>query len=276
MSHHCIRHQPRTRARHRRTTILDHARRIATICALAAAVIGMLYAVPEPAGANTATATNTASSGATVKRMDYGSGTLGTWTTLTHGTVGDILDSQYDGDPQADVLLVGDSITTRTYSDFIARIQAAGHTAAVNYWSGRPTAPAVDWVLSLTNKPKVIAMATGSNDVMDPTVMTTQIKRLKAGLPETTMLLWVDVQVSRPAFALADQRNSMAVNQQIYEQMGDAGAIGWAELFWSAPWRLGYYLADGVHPRLPEDPNGGDGIAFRNAAIVPKILAALG
>lgn len=269
-----------TKARHRRTTALDHVRRLSTIAGLAAAVIGMLYAVPSPAGAQGSASSDVASpatNAATVRRMDYGSGILGTWQTLTHGTVGDILDTPYDGDPQADVLIVGDSITTRSYAALIGAVQATGHTAAVNYWSGRPTAPAVDWVLSLSTKPKVIVMASGSNDVMDPTVMTTQIQRLKAGLPATTKLLWVDVQVSRPAYPVADQRNSMAVNQQIYEQMGDGAVIGWAELFWSAPWRIGYYLeADGVHPRIGAVAGYGDGVAFRVAAMMPKITAALG
>lgn len=268
-------------ARHRRTTTTDHVRRLTCLVTVFAAAIGVLYAAPGPADARQAvvhTATEASSAAATVRRMDYGSGTLGTWTTMQHGTVGDVLDTPYDGDPQADVIVVGDSITTRTYSATIAAINATGHTAAVNYWSGRPTAPAVDWVLSLSTKPKVLVMAMGSNDVVDPTVMTAQIRRLKAGLPSTTTLLWVDVQVCRAAYAVADQRNSMAVNQQIYEQMGDDGVIGWAELFWSAPWRIGYYLQDGVHPWIgaAEDGSHGDGVAFRVAAMMPKIKAALG
>jgi len=191
-------------------------------------MLGVLYAAPGGRADATAAATAAYARTVSADTTDYGSGVLGNWQTLTHGTVGDILDTAYDGTPQADVLLVGDSITTRTYADFIRRINATGHSAAVNYWSGRPTAPAVDWVLSLSTKPKVIVMAMGSNDVINPTVMTAQIKRLKAGLPSTTTLLWVDIQVCRPAYAVADQRNSMAVNQQIYEQMGDAGVIGWA------------------------------------------------
>lgn len=258
-------------ARHRRTTTTDHVRRLTCLAAVFAAAIGVLYAAPDPANARDAAARQTTQVQQAYAETvtDYGSGTLGDWKSLTHGVIGDILDTQYDGTPQADVLVMGDSITTRGYSALIPLITGAGHTIAVNYWSGRPTAPAVDWVLSLSTKPKLVVMATGSNDVMNPIVMTAQIRRLKAGLPSTTTLLWVDVQVCRPAYAVADQRNSMAVNQQIYEEMGDAGVIGWAELFWSAPWRLTYYLQDGVHPYI------GKGTAFWAGALAPKIDAAL-
>lgn len=262
-------------ARHRRTVRRDHALRLSALAAVFAAMLGVLYAQPDRAGAQQATTqayARTVSSTA----VDYGSGPLGNWQSLTHGTVGDILGEQYDGTPAADVLIVGDSITTRAYADLLARIRATGHTAAVNYWSGRPTAPAVDWVLSLSTKPKVLVMAMGSNDVTNPTVMAAQIKRLKAGLPSTTKLLWVDVFVCRSAYATADMRNSMAVNQQIYEQMGDDAVIGWAELFWSAPWRIAWYLQDGVHPWIGAGSGHGDGVAFRNAALMPKITAALG
>jgi hypothetical protein len=276
MTHHCKTHRPP--ARHRRQTLGFHVGRLSAVAALAAATIGLLYAVPTPADAGTSgpTGTTRTYAGSMTDSTDYGSGQLGNWQALSHATVGDILDTPYDGDPQADVLIVGDSITARSYAATIAAIQATGHTAAVNYWSGRPTAPAVDWVLSLSSKPKVIVMATGPNDVMNPKVMTAQIQRLKGGLPETTKLLWVDVQVCRPAYAVADQRNSMAVNQQIYEQMGDGAVIGWAELFWSAPWRLSYYLQDGVHPWVGANGTHGDGVAFRVAAMMPKITAALG
>lgn len=262
-------------ARHRRTVRRDHVLRLTGLAAAFAAMLGVLFSDPGHAGAQQAT---TAAYARTVSSTttDYGSGPLGNWQSLTHGTVGDILGEQYDGTPAADVLIVGDSITTRTYADLLARIRATGHTAAVNYWSGRPTAPAVDWVLSLSTKPKVLVMAMGSNDVTNPTVMATQIKRLKAGLPSTTKLLWVDVFVCRSAYATADMRNSMAVNQQIYEQLGDDAVIGWAELFWSAPWRITWYLQDGVHPWIGAGSGHGDGVAFRNAALMPKITAALG
>lgn len=256
-----------SKGRHRRATIGDQIKRITAVVALAAATVGLLYAVPTSADAQP--------SAYAKKVTDYGSGALGAWQTLTHGTVGDILDTQYDGTPQADVLIVGDSITTRTYAATIGAIEDAGHTAAVNYWSGRPTAPAVDWVLSLSSKPKVIVMATGTNDIMDPSVMAAQIARLKAGLPDTTTLLWVDVQASRPAYAIADQRNSMAVNQQINAALTPDHVIYWSQMFWSAPWRLSYYLQDGVHPWVGAADGHGDGVAFRVATLLPKIVAAL-
>jgi hypothetical protein len=242
---------------------------LTALTAVFAAAIGALYASPGPGAANAAQ--HLELSAATVKRMtDYGSGTLAPWQTLTHGTVGDLLDTPYDGDPQADVLLIGDSITTRSYAGFISAVEAAGHTAAVDYWSGRPTAPAVDRVLSLTTKPKLIVMATGTNDIFDPSVMAAQIARLKAGLPSTTRLMWVDVQISRPGYEVADQRNAMAVNQQIYQAIPKDDVISWASMFWSAPWRIGYYLeTDGVHPKIPL------GTDFRNAVLMGQVGPAL-
>src|SRR4051812_31113893 len=103
--------------------------------------------------------------------VDFGSGPIGAWTTLTHGIDGPALDV-------ADVLIVGDSITTRGKDELRAALAIEGKTLAANYWNGRPTTPAVDYVLSATVLPPVLIMACGSNDVYTPTVMESQIHRL--------------------------------------------------------------------------------------------------
>lgn len=195
---------------------------------------------------------------------DYGSGTLGNWSTYGHcdtgcrgvdyGTKRYVYSTSWD---TADVGIVGDSITNRGWGDLKVLLAARGKTLAVNYWSARPTAPAVDWVIARANAgkpiPKVLIMATGANDIYSPVGMTAQIRRLKAALPAGTELFWVDVQVQRwrqtQTVQIADQRNTMATNQQIWMELDPSRVIRWAELFWSAPWRLSYYLEDGVHQR---------------------------
>lgn len=195
--------------------------------------------------------------------VDYGSGSLGSWTPYSHcdtscrgvdyATRRYVYSTSWD---TADVGIVGDSITTRGWGDLKVLLAAKGKTLAVNYWASRPTAPAVDWLVQRINAgkpiPKVIVMATGANDVYSPGAVTAQIRRLKAALPSGTELFWGDVQVQRwrqtQTVQINDQRNSMAVNQQIWMEMDPSRVIHWAELFWGAPWRLSYYLADGVHP----------------------------
>lgn len=175
--------------------------------------------------------------------VDYGSGPIGAWTGNPHGYEGASLDV-------ADVLIVGDSITTRGKEELTAALAVEGKTLGVAYWSGRPTTPAVDYVLSATVLPPYLIMACGSNDVFTPPVMEAQIHRLvDVTLPGVQHLLWVDVQVSRPAFALADQRNSGYINNQIRNVLPKSHVIPWSEWFAANPARLGQYLdSGGVHP----------------------------
>lgn len=200
--------------------------------------------------------------------IDFGSGPIGDWTNSANGTIGDVTEA--DGDPVADVFVVGDSITTLCRSDLIAAMAADGRTVAINYWSGRPTAPAVDWVLSLTTKPKILVMATGTNDIFDPSVMSAQITRLLAGVPSTTKVLWVDTHASRwskPAdVQVADQRNSGWVNVQIHDKMGPARVIPWSMwLQYRGPGYITNYLSDGIHPKA------GTGTAFWAEIIMKSV-----
>ena len=197
-----------------------------------------------------ADATKTATDAATAPRKVRStcSGTLADWSGFSHGNFGDLTD--VDGDPQADVIIVGDSITTATYPELATWLAARGKTLAGNYWSGRPTKPAVDWALSLTTKPKILVMATGTNDIFDPSVMPAQVARMTAwaDAEPKTRLIWVDVQAARPGYELCDQRNSGWVNSLIRQGMGAGEVCGWSLGFADNPARIGYYLKpDGVH-----------------------------
>lgn len=175
--------------------------------------------------------------------VDFGSGAIGAWSSLAHGYIGPSMDA-------ADVLIVGDSITTLGREELTAAVQAENKTLAVAYWSGRPTTPAVDYVLSATVLPPILVMACGANDVYTPTVMEAQIHRLlDVTLPGVEHLLWVDVQVCRPAYALADQRNSGYINAQIRNVLDSNHVVPWSEWFAKDPNRIATYLdSGGVHP----------------------------
>jgi hypothetical protein len=180
---------------------------------------------------------------------DYGSGVLGDWKTLGHG----FYNPSGKAFADVDLLLVGDSITNRGKEEFVASMKTNhGADVAVNYWSGRPTTPAVDYVLSATTLPPRVIMAVGSNDIMDPSVMAAQIQRVLTNLaarPEPVELWWVDVQASRPAYPVADQRNAGWVNNQIHDAIDPEHVISWFRWFASSPGRIQTYIAaDGIHP----------------------------
>jgi len=197
----------------------------------------------------------------------YGSGDLGDWSNYAHGTIGN--------PATADVLLVGDSITTRCWTDLRDSLAAKGKTLAVNYWSGRPTTPAVDWLTTQLVVPPLVVMATGTNDIFNPPVMTAQIQRTKDYLITPERLLWVDVQAARTsqtaAVQLADQRNSGWVNNQIREQLTKSQIIPWSTWFASSPNRIPLYLQDGVHPWATSGTGHGDGCAFWAAVLMGVI-----
>ena len=214
--------------------------------------------------------------------IDYGSGKLGDWTTYSHCDTScrgvDTANSKYvysDSWDTADVGIIGDSITARGWGDLYPLVTRNGRQMAVNYWSSRPTAPAVDWLLQRVQAgkriPKTLIVTAGANDIYDPAVMASQVRRLKAGLPAGTRLFWVEVQVSRvkysQAIQIADQRNSMSVNLQLYQNLDPGQVVRWSELFWAAPWRLTYYMEDGVHPKV------GVGTRCWAAVVVAPLIA---
>jgi hypothetical protein len=163
----------------------------------------------------------------------------------------------------SDWMVAGDSITVRGYKALAA--QKPTKRLAVNAWSGRGTTETVDQILSPSVTPvipPVLIMAVGTNDIFDPFVMSAQVKRLLTGVEARapgTRVYWVTVQASRPATALADQRNSMAVNQAIWTGCTaelHCKVIDWAMFFAAKPSRLTMYLdKGGVHPIIPTGTN---------------------
>jgi hypothetical protein len=202
----------------------------------------------------------------------YGSGYLGPWTTLARSvsTSKQILPC-LAGDG---VFAFGDSIAKQDGYALAVRLAARdGSLMAVNYWNGRPTAPAVDaleqWA-GTYGLPSRILMATGSNDIFSPPSFRAQVDRTISIVGPNRTVIWVNVHVSRwsqPASVqVADQRNSGWINAQL----ADAAAahpnlriVHWAELLAGKPgYRIPTYLRDGVHTSVPL------GQAARNAMIV--------
>lgn len=205
----------------------------------------------------------------------FGSGVLGDWSTLSHGlycfqpngTVTSYTKAKKASAPASsaamacageDVRLYGDSITFGGKSAFAAEMSKLGLTTYVDAWSGRPTTPAVDALVAETVLPNRIIMAVGTNDIFNPSVMGAQITRAKNFVAAYNIehgtdvqLYWVDVQATRwgqtDVIERNDQRNSMAVNLQIYQRMGADHVLRWTERFMQNPALLTTYLVDGVH-----------------------------
>lgn len=184
---------------------------------------------------------------------DYGSGVLGDWSKMDHG----YYNPSGKGFAEVDGLLIGDSITNLGKEEFVGLMKVMHDSDwAVNYWSGRPTTPAVDYLLSATVLPRRVIMAVGTNDIMNPSVMTTQIQRVLTNLgarvdagQDPTELWWADLQTSRPAYPVADQRNCGWINTQIHDLIEPGHVIPWNRWFASNPSRITQYLKpDGIHP----------------------------
>lgn len=223
----------------------------------------------------------------------YGSGVLGDWSTLSHGLycfqpsgtvtsytratkLGAAKSSAAMSCPGEDVRLYGDSITFGGKSAFAAEMSAHGLTTYVDAWSGRPTTPVADAIVAETVFPPVVVVASGTNDIFNPAVMAAQINRIKnhlATVAPNTKLFWVDVQATRwgqtEYTERNDQRNSMAVNMAIWNNLDKGQIVQWSSRFMSNPALLGTYLVDGVHPKV------GTGYAYW-AAILRGWLDSLG
>lgn len=195
---------------------------------------------------------------------DYGSGAWG-------GPTGTPTQDAAWGTPGVVVGIAGDSITNRCAPELrAALLTEAGVVLAVRAWSGQNTANTRAWALSLTYKPQILIMATGTNDIFDPPVMAGEIAAVKAGLPATTTLVWTDVHAARAAYPaatqLADQRNSGWVSNQIHAALPANQVVDWAAasaaLAGTGRPGIAYYYQDGVHPWAAAGTGHGDGCAF--------------
>lgn len=182
------------------------------------------------------------------KALTNCSGTLGDWTILQHANFGDLTD--VDGDPQADVVMVGDSIFTRGNQELATWLAGRGKTLAGSYWSGRPMQPAVDWALSLTTKPKILVFANETNQLFDPAAVSAQMDRLTAwaATAPVTRLIVVDTFAQRTATAACDLRNAGWINNQVRDRIDGNEVCSWWNGFAQDPNRIGNYIQDGIHP----------------------------
>jgi len=190
----------------------------------------------------------------------YGSGPIANWLVLSKvissaTTIKSVL--ARDG-----VFMFGDSIAVQDGRSLAIRLAArTGDTLAVNNWSGRPTAPAVDALAQWAQTyglPRRILMATGTNDVFTPPVIAAQVDRTMSIVGPNRTVIWVNTQMVRArqpaAVQLADQRNSAWINLQLADAQKrhpNLRIVHWAECLAAKPTRLTAYLADGVHTTVP-------------------------
>lgn len=206
----------------------------------------------------------------------YGSGVLGDWSGLSHGLycfpaqgsaakassytkaakATQAKSSAAFDCPGETLRIYGDSITFGAKSALASEYVLRGQTVYIDAWSGRPTTPIADAICAETDFPANVIVASGTNDIFNPTVMTAQINRIKACIAAaspTTKLFWEDVQATRwgqtDVIERNDQRNSMAVNLAIYQNIPTNRVIQWTQRFMSNPALLTNYLADGIHPK---------------------------
>lgn len=237
---------------------------IAVILAVVVALVALLFLIPSP-DADAATVPTTSSKA--VKKMTYGSGTLGPLGARIRN--GDMA--------TADVAIFGDSITGRGYLELKNFLAASGgHTLATDAQGSRPITGTVDALLEYPQLPPIVIMAAGTNDIFAPPVVGAQVDRAKAILEGKT-LLWINVQACRTgasydtATRIADQRNTGWVNAQIASRLPASQIIDWNVNFASKPERIGWYLQDGVHPWAGVSPAGYDGTAHWRAVIMGKL-----
>jgi hypothetical protein len=92
------------------------------------------------------------------------------------------------------------SIGVSTFRDLATRLRPSGTLFAVNAWSGRPTAPAVDilsqWVIAY-GIPRQVLMAVGSNDIVNPSGFSEQIARVMTMTGPKVIVYWPEIHVSR-------------------------------------------------------------------------------
>lgn len=211
--------------------------------------------------------------------VPYGSGALGDWSTLSHGvycfTNGVLTNSvsaktttpawfKYAKNmstnvastwcPGEDVRLYGDSITFGGKSAFASALN--DKTVMVDAWSGRPTTPIGDAIMAETSFPPVVVIASGTNDVFNPSVMAAQVVRIRnhiKSVSPNTKLFWVDVQITRwgqtDVIERNDQRNGEAINYVLWNNLDKTQIIQWSGRFLQQPGLLTTYLSDGVHPK---------------------------
>jgi lysophospholipase L1-like esterase len=171
------------------------------------------------------------------------------------------------------VLVLGDSITVFTKDSLTESLRTAGWSVCLDARRSQTTANALDYYAAGRAFPRyvdVIVMATGSNDIFDPAVMTAQVARAR-NYAGSRPLLWVTAWVKRttgaPALIAHDLGNSVRVNaaERRHPCRAHVDAIvDWYAFLQARVARSSMYLTDGVHTSLA-------GGAARNALITAAL-----
>ncbi|WP_241994937.1 hypothetical protein [Kribbella sp. VKM Ac-2568] len=207
----------------------------------------------------------------------YGSGVIANWLVLSKAISPETIIKTViakDG-----VFMFGDSIAVQDGKSLAIRLAGrTGDSLAVHNWSGRPTTQAVDALQDWATKygmPRRILMATGTNDVFNPPVVTAQINRTMSIVGPNRTVVWVNTQMCRTArtaaMQIADQRNSAWINLQLADaqrRYPNLRIVHWAEYLAAKPTRLTAYLSDGVHTTVPYGQDA------RNELITQALAAA--
>ena len=196
----------------------------------------------------------------------YGSGRLGSWNLLGRMRSADATFAA----AKSGVWVYGDSITRADYDNLDASLRMKGILSAVDAQGGLPTAPAVDRLaarVAVQGPPRVLLMATGSNDIVNPSYMSVQTRRVRAVVGSGTKIVWVNVYVKRTSVSTTmqayDLRNTRTVNAAIAAAHTDR-VVDWYGFLVAKSSRPGAYLKDGVHTT----PSGQ---AARNALILAQV-----
>lgn len=171
------------------------------------------------------------------------------------GPVGTPVISTVDYTNRSGVLVVGDSITVRSYK--YLPVALPGVRIAINAQSGRNTQLSINALLvqigAGAKLPPKLVMATGANDIFATHAMAPQVQRLLALVKVKapgTKVYWVNVSVKRPAYATADMFNSAMVNTAIRQYcVGNCSVIDWAG-YLTRHGRTGLIDSGGVHPTV--------------------------
>ena len=116
-------------------------------------------------------------------------------------------------------------------------------------------------------------MATGTNDIFDPSTMSANVNRMKV---VDSPVLWGNVYASRSTSYSADLRNAGWVNNQI--QASGFPTVDWYGFLAGYPgYRIPNHVPDGIHPDYGTGTlGGGSGSAAWAAIYAPRIAAAAG
>jgi len=202
-----------------------------------------------------------------------GSGNLSQWRANPHTVVADCA----IGPVGRRVLVVGDSITSRTKDVLTSTLTAAGWSVCIDSQPGQPTWYALDNFKTDGSFPAyvdVIVMATGSNDIFDPTRLAAQVQRART-YAGTRPMLWVNVFVHRSganaSYRSHDLLNSAKVNRLLVNRYGwrfVTATVDWSGVLTRRPARQATHLVDGVHTTV----TGG---AVRSALIAQSLAPYL-